>query len=89
MAAEPRARTRAMQLSPRCGARTRPGWPCRAPAVRGKARCRMHGGAAGAGAPRGSRNAFRHGWFTAAAKAERRAIAVLVAEVRETLAAWD
>ncbi len=31
--------------APRCGARTRGGAPCRGPAVRGKRRCRMHGGA--------------------------------------------
>ena len=31
-------------LSPRCGARTRGGCPCRAPAIHGKLRCRMHGG---------------------------------------------
>jgi hypothetical protein len=31
-------------LAPRCGARTRAGCPCRAPAIRGKQRCRMHGG---------------------------------------------
>ena len=33
-----------LHLAPRCGARTRSGCPCRAPAIRGKARCRMHGG---------------------------------------------
>jgi hypothetical protein len=32
-------------LAPRCGARTRAGCPCQAPALRGKRRCRMHGGA--------------------------------------------
>ena len=32
-------------LAPRCGARTRSGCPCRAPAIRGRQRCRMHGGA--------------------------------------------
>jgi hypothetical protein len=31
--------------APRCGARTRSGCPCRAPALRDKLRCRMHGGA--------------------------------------------
>jgi len=31
-------------LAPRCGARTRAGCPCRAPAIHGKLRCRMHGG---------------------------------------------
>src|SRR5262245_41414723 len=31
--------------APRCGARSRrSGKPCRAPAIRGKRRCRMHGG---------------------------------------------
>jgi hypothetical protein len=29
---------------PRCGARTRAGGSCQAPVVRGKSRCRMHGG---------------------------------------------
>jgi len=29
---------------PRCGAKTRAGGSCKAPAVRGKSRCRMHGG---------------------------------------------
>ena len=33
-----------LALAPRCGARTRAGCPCRAPAIRGKLRCRMHGG---------------------------------------------
>ena len=37
------------------------GNPCRSPAVRGKRRCRMHGGAAGSGAPMGNKNALRHG----------------------------
>ena len=32
-------------LSPRCGAKTRSGMPCKSPAVKGKKRCRMHGGA--------------------------------------------
>src|SRR6202022_947866 len=40
----------------RCLARTRRGTPCQSPAVAGKARCRMHGGAAGSGAPKGTRN---------------------------------
>lgn len=33
-----------LALTPRCGARTRAGCPCRAPAIHGKLRCRMHGG---------------------------------------------
>lgn len=30
----------------------------------GKARCRMHGGAKGSGAPKGNSNAFKHGRYT-------------------------
>ena len=63
-----------MLASPRCGARTRCGQPCRAPAVRGKHRCRMHGGAHGSGAPRGNRNAVKHGLFTGDALARRRRV---------------
>lgn len=63
-----------MHRAPRCGARTRKGPPCRQPAT-SKGRCRMHGGAKGSGAPSGSRNGnYRHGAYTHAAIAERRAI---------------
>ena len=50
MSGEPHAQVRkALELAhaaPRCGARCRRngGAPCRGPAIRGKARCRMHGG---------------------------------------------
>ena len=44
-----------MHRTLRWGARTRSGSPCRSPAVRGKRRCRMHGGAAGTGAPIGNK----------------------------------
>jgi hypothetical protein len=56
--------------APRCGARarTRGGEPCRSPAVRGSQRCRMHGGR-DSGAPRGNRNAWKHGAFTVRMKA--------------------
>ena len=33
-----------MHRAPRCGSRTRAGSPCRAPAVRNRKRCRLHGG---------------------------------------------
>jgi len=74
-----------MLASPRCGARTRAGDPCRSPAARGKQRCRMHGGAAGSGAPSGNRNARRHGLFTAEAMTERRQIQALLVEARKLL----
>jgi hypothetical protein len=46
--------------SRRCGARTRSGTECRSPAVRGRRRCRMHGGT-NPGPPKGNRNAWKHG----------------------------
>jgi hypothetical protein len=77
--------TAPMLLSPRCGARIRSGGACRAPAVRGKTRCRMHGGAPGSGPPRGNRNARKHGLFTRAAIAERKQVRDLLGEVRKLL----
>src|ERR671939_788764 len=72
--------------SPRCGARTRSGTPCRSPAVRGKERCRMHGGAKGSGAPEGKRNGrYRHGTFTREALEARRLLTRLLRQVREQL----
>lgn len=63
-----------MLASARCGAKTRSGKPCRAPAANGKGRCRLHGGAAGSGAPIGNQNAFKHGRYSKAAIDERRAL---------------
>ncbi|VIO71254.1 HGGxSTG domain-containing protein [Bradyrhizobium ivorense] len=77
--------TGAMLASPRCGAKTRSGTACRAPAVHGKRRCRMHGGAEGSGAPRRNRNARKHGLYTRGAIKERREIGVLLAEARKFL----
>ena len=74
-----------MRASPRCGARTRNGTPCQAPAVNGKARCRMHGGARGSGAPIGNQNALKHGMYTKAALEERRALRSLIREMEESL----
>lgn len=63
----------AFDSAPRCGARTKGnnGEPCRCPAVKGKARCRLHGGARGSGAPRYNLNALKHGQTTSEAKAFR------------------
>ena len=54
--------------APRCLARTRKGAECQSPAVKGKRRCRMHGGT-NPGAPKGNRNARKHGGYSAEAKA--------------------
>jgi hypothetical protein len=76
-----------MLASPRCGAKTRSGGACRSPAVHGKKRCRMHGGARGSGAPRANRNARKHGLFTRDAIAERRQVQALLSEARRFLQA--
>jgi uncharacterized protein YjcR len=74
-----------MLSSQRCGAKTRSGKPCRSPAVQGRKRCRMHGGAAGSGAPRGNENARKHGLYTREAMAERRQLAELMQQSRRLI----
>ncbi len=64
MASSHQRNTEAMRQTPRCGTKTRRGTTCQAPAVRGKKRCRMHGGAIGSGAPEGNQNALKHGMYT-------------------------
>ena len=65
-----------MHLSKRCGARTRSGGGCRSAAMP-NGRCRMHGGMS-PGAPKGNKNAFKRGHYTAEAIASRREIAKLL-----------
>ncbi len=74
-----------MQASPRCGAQTRNGETCRAPALRGRTRCRMHGGAWGSGAPMGNQNARTRGAFTRDRIAEQRSIRALLDDARKLL----
>jgi len=69
-----------MHQAPRCLARTRRGSPCQSPAMP-NGRCRMHGGPS-PGAPKGNKNAFKHGRYTADALARRRAIAELIRAAR-------
>src|SRR5262245_55428817 len=52
-----------MHQAPRCGAKTRRGKPCQSPAM-ANGRCRMHGGPS-PGAPKGNKNAFKHGRYSA------------------------
>jgi hypothetical protein len=67
-----------LRQAPRCGAKTRGGTPCQRPALRGRTRCRLHGGLS-PGAPRGSKNGnFRNGDWTAEAIAERKWLRSLV-----------
>jgi hypothetical protein len=71
-----------MLASPRCGARTRKGTFCQSPAVAGKKRCRMHGGAVGSGAPRGNSNALKHGRHSMEAITARRKVRDLIKQCR-------
>ena len=81
-----------MHASLRCGARTRRGTECRAPAVSGRKRCRMHGGANGSGAPKGNQNALKNGRFTRKAIEDRRMIRALIKEanahINDIEASW-
>jgi uncharacterized protein YjcR len=74
-----------MRASRRCGAKTRSGGSCRSPAMRGKTRCRMHGGAPRSGAPKRNQNARKHGRFTGAANAERKQIGAMLSDARKLL----
>jgi hypothetical protein len=60
-----------IRTAQRCGARTRAGGACQCPAIRGRNRCRLHGGRS-TGAPKGRANGnFVRGEFTAEAIHER------------------
>jgi hypothetical protein len=77
-------------LAPRCGARTRMGCPCRAPAMR-NGRCRMHGGKStgprteeGRARIRAART--RHGRYSAEGRAFQRNVSDLLRRSRDLLA---
>lgn len=73
----------------RCRAMSkRSGQPCKAPAMRGKAVCRCHGGKGGA--PKGKANgAWRHGHYAGDALTVRQAIAALNRLARATVDEFD
>ncbi len=54
------------------------------PKVDGKKRCRMHG--AFAGAPKGNKNAMKHGRFSTEAVAHRRLVRAVLLQTRRLLA---
>lgn len=74
-----------MMSSRRCGAMTRNGTACQSPAVAGKSRCRMHGGAEGSGAPKGNNNALKHVLRSADAKEMRQLIRDLQRRTKEII----
>ncbi len=63
MKVEPKQWPRSLAECRKCGARARNrgGAPCRAPAVRGKRRCRLHGGGRGSGGQLGPKNGMWKG----------------------------
>ena len=63
-------------ISPRCGAKTRVGTPCKAPAMK-NGRCRMHGGKS-TGPPKGTQNALKQGFYTRKAITGRRYVRQLI-----------
>ena len=71
-----------MQQARRCGAKTRKGAPCQSPGMP-NGRCRMHGGLS-PGAPKGNQNAFKHGRYSVRSILERRRVAVLISQMRNT-----
>lgn len=62
-----------------CGAKTRSGHPCRSHGMP-NGRCRMHGGT-NPGAPRGNRNAWKHGLRSAEHQAHRQLLRAMVAQL--------
>jgi len=68
----------------RCGALTRRGTACQTPAIRGKRRCRMHGGYL-RGGPIGNQHALKHGRYAARTLKERRLARQLLREMRTLL----
>lgn len=80
-----RQRLENMNAAPRCGAKTRAGHPCRGAAVRGKNRCRMHGGR-NPGAPKGNKRAWKHGRRSAEAVAERKLAMQVRRDIKQMVA---
>ena len=83
--ANPMHRLKQANLAPRCSAISkRSQCRCRAPAVKGRSVCRMHG--ARAGAPKGKANgAWQHGRATHEALARQRELGELIRQSRALL----
>ena len=75
--------------APRCGAKTRSGAPCKAPAM-ANGRCRMHGGKStgprtSEGLERSRKANLKHGFYSAEVLEERKFMRQLLRSSRETL----
>ena len=77
----------AFDNAPRCGARTKRnnGAPCCSPAVRGKKRCRIHGGSKGSGAQKENNNALKHGYATNTIKDFKKTVRQIIKMANSTI----
>ena len=69
----------------KCSAKTRRGTLCQTSPVTGKKHCRMHGGAKGTGAPKGSQNAFKHGRYSRETTANRKEAMAIIRQFKGLL----
>ena len=67
-----------------CEAKTRQSSTCKRVCAFGKKRCYMHGGAPGSGAPKGNRNALKHGNYTKAAIMGRKNIRLIIKKLLDS-----
>jgi hypothetical protein len=75
--------------APRCGAKTRRGTPCRAPAM-SNGRCRLHGGKStgprtAEGLERCRQAHWKHGIYSAQARAERQRVSAFLKKCDEAI----
>jgi len=82
------------RCAPRCGARTRRNTSCACPALKGKSRCRLHGGlSTGPRTPEGLARSRRarwiHGKRSEAARTERAAYRALLEEFADLVRHLD
>lgn len=79
-----------MRQADQCGARDhRTGLACARPAEPDRRRCRRHGGVRGIGAPSGNKYRLVDGFYSAAAKSERRAARELLRQGWGLLREWE
>lgn len=72
-----------MHHKKRCGAKTKKGPSCKSSAMP-NGRCRMHGGKS-PGAPKGNKNAWKHGRHSQAAIERRRLVSSLIRLSNKTI----
>ncbi|WP_368860893.1 HGGxSTG domain-containing protein [Desulforhabdus sp. TSK] len=71
------------QKAKKCGAKTRSGGNCKNPAMK-NGRCRLHGGKS-TGAPKGNKNAFKHGRYSREAIEARQFVRELIRMSRQMI----